>query len=65
MANLNLWKTSGHFDFYRDDMFKTMSVDEDEYQIKPMNCPFHCLVYRVNTHTFFYCIFGFINMKLI
>ena len=46
IANLNLWKTSGHFDFYRNDMFKTMSVDEDEYQIKPMNCPFHCLLYK-------------------
>lgn len=46
MANLKLWKTSGHFDFYRNDMFKTMEVDEDEYQIKPMNCPFHCLVYK-------------------
>eukprot|EP01041_Mallomonas_annulata_P008672 gene8672-17904_t len=46
MANLNLWKTSGHVDFYKDDMFKTMTVDEEEYQIKPMNCPFHCLVYK-------------------
>jgi len=46
MANLDLWKTSGHFDFYRNDMFKTMEVEEDEYQIKPMNCPFHCLVFK-------------------
>lgn len=46
IANINLWKTSGHFDFYRNDMFKTMEVDDDEYQIKPMNCPFHCLMYR-------------------
>lgn len=46
IANLDLWKTSGHFDFYRNDMFKTMEVEEDEYQIKPMNCPFHCLVYK-------------------
>lgn len=46
MANLDLWKTSGHFDFYRNDMFKTMEVEEQEYQIKPMNCPFHCLVFK-------------------
>lgn len=46
IANLDLWKTSGHFDFYRNDMFKTMEVDSAEYQIKPMNCPFHCLVYK-------------------
>jgi threonyl-tRNA synthetase len=46
IANINLWKTSGHFDFYRNDMFKTMEVDDDEYQIKPMNCPFHCLVFK-------------------
>lgn len=46
IANINLWKISGHFDFYKDDMFKTMEVDDTEYQIKPMNCPCHCLVYK-------------------
>lgn len=46
MANLNLWKTSGHASFYKDGMFRTMEVEEEEYQIKPMNCPFHCLVYK-------------------
>mmetsp|Transcript_34074 Transcript_34074/g.101848 ORF Transcript_34074/g.101848 Transcript_34074/m.101848 type:complete len:694 (-) Transcript_34074:957-3038(-) len=46
IANLDLWKTSGHNDFYRDGMFKSMDVDNDEYQIKPMNCPFHCLMYK-------------------
>jgi len=46
IANLNLWKTSGHNDFYRDGMFQQMEVDNDEYQIKPMNCPFHCLMYK-------------------
>ena len=45
IANLNLWKTSGHFDFYRSDMFDQMDVENEEYQIKPMNCPFHCLMY--------------------
>lgn len=46
VANLGLWKTSGHFDFYKEGMFDQMDVEGDEYQIKPMNCPFHCLVYK-------------------
>jgi len=46
MASIDLWKTSGHFDFYKDDMFDQMKVEGDEYQIKPMNCPFHVLVFK-------------------
>ena len=46
IANINLWKTSGHFDFYRSDMFDQMDVENEQYQIKPMNCPFHCLMYK-------------------
>jgi threonyl-tRNA synthetase len=46
IANINLWKTSGHFDFYRQDMFDQMNVEDEQYQIKPMNCPFHCLMYK-------------------
>jgi len=46
IANLDLWKTSGHFDFYKEDMFDQMDVENDQYQIKPMNCPFHCLMYK-------------------
>ena len=46
IANLELWKTSGHNDFYRDGMFQQMDVENEEYQIKPMNCPFHCLMYK-------------------
>merc|ERR1719460_2323997 len=46
MASIDLWKTSGHFDFYKDDMFDQMVVEGDEYQIKPMNCPFHVLVFK-------------------
>lgn len=36
----------GHFDFYKDGMFDQMDVENEAYQIKPMNCPFHCLVYK-------------------
>jgi len=46
IANLNLWKTSGHNDFYREGMFQSMEVENEEYQIRPMNCPFHCLMYK-------------------
>jgi threonyl-tRNA synthetase len=47
IANINLWKTSGHFDFYRDDMFdQIQTVENEAYQLKPMNCPFHCLMYK-------------------
>ena len=46
IANINLWKTSGHFDFYKDGMFDQMDVENEEYQIRPMNCPFHCLMFK-------------------
>lgn len=46
VANVELWKTSGHFDFYQDSMFDQMDVEDEQYQLKPMNCPFHCLVYK-------------------
>jgi len=41
-----LWKTSGHLDFYRDSMYPEMDIDEHEYYVKPMNCPFHILIYK-------------------
>lgn len=46
VAHLDLWKTSGHCDFYQDNMFQPMAVEDQEYQIKPMNCPFHVLTYK-------------------
>ena len=46
IANLDLWKTSGHYEFYKEGMFDQMNVEEELYQIKPMNCPFHCLMYK-------------------
>jgi len=44
IANVELWKQSGHFEFYKDGMFDQMEVEEEQYQIKPMNCPFHVLI---------------------
>src|SRR3954451_1387288 len=45
IARLDLWKTSGHANFYAQNMFKRMELDDAEYQLKPMNCPFHILIY--------------------
>ncbi len=41
-----LWETSGHLSNYKDNMYSPMTVDEQEYFIKPMNCPFHILIYK-------------------
>jgi len=46
IMRLDLWKTSGHADFYRENMFGTMEVEKAEYQLKPMNCPGHILIYK-------------------
>ncbi len=46
-----LWKTSGHYDAFRDDMF-LMQVDEEEYGIKPMNCPGHCYLYATRKYSY-------------
>jgi threonyl-tRNA synthetase len=46
IAKLNLWATSGHLDFYRENMYSPMEIDGIDYEIKPMNCPFHIHVYK-------------------
>ena len=46
IANLELWKTSGHADFYSESMYEPMEDDNQAFQLKPMNCPFHVLVYK-------------------
>ncbi|MEA5478377.1 threonine--tRNA ligase [Pseudanabaena galeata UHCC 0370] len=52
MANLDLWKVSGHNDFYRESMFQPMEVEHQVYQLKPMNCPFHVLIYKDTLHSY-------------
>ena len=42
----SLWKTSGHLDFYKENMYAAMEMDGQEYYLKPMNCPFHIMYYR-------------------
>ena len=46
LARYDLWKTSGHADFYKENMYQPMEVEEVEYQLKPMNCPFHVEIYK-------------------
>lgn len=46
IAKLDLWKKSGHWDFYRENMYSPMEVEGMDYEIKPMNCPFHIAVYK-------------------
>jgi len=46
IARRDLWRTSGHLDFYAENMYAPMDIDDVRYQIKPMNCPFHIAVYN-------------------
>jgi threonyl-tRNA synthetase len=46
IAKLDLWKTSGHTEFYKESMYPAMKLEEADYQLKPMNCPFHILIYK-------------------
>jgi threonyl-tRNA synthetase len=46
IAKLDLWKTSGHLDFYKESMFGAIDVESQKYQLKPMNCPFHIEIYK-------------------
>jgi threonyl-tRNA synthetase len=47
-----LWQTSGHLDFYKDSMYSPMAIDELNYYLKPMNCPFHIMVYKSSQRSY-------------
>ena len=47
-----LWETSGHLDFYKESMYAEMRVDEQDYYIKPMNCPFHIMIYKSHLRSY-------------
>ncbi|MCH8035007.1 MAG: threonine--tRNA ligase [Bacteroidetes bacterium] len=47
-----LWEKSGHLDFYKDNMFAEMKIDEQAYYIKPMNCPFHIMIYKTKLRSY-------------
>jgi len=48
----NLWETSGHLGFYKENMYAPMEIDEQEYFLKPMNCPFHIMIYKSSLHSY-------------
>ncbi len=52
VARLDLWKTSGHVDYYKDNMFASMKVENSEYQLKPMNCPYHIMIYKSHLRSY-------------
>lgn len=52
IANIDLWKTSGHLEFYKENMYPRIEVDNTEYQLKPMNCPFHIMIYKTNIRSY-------------
>ncbi|MGD0354722.1 MAG: threonine--tRNA ligase [Dehalococcoidia bacterium] len=52
IAKVHLWETSGHWNFYRENMYSPMEIDEVEYVVKPMNCPFHILIYKTQLRSY-------------
>jgi threonyl-tRNA synthetase len=52
LGKLDLWKTSGHWNLYRENMYSPIKIDEEEYMIKPMNCPFHIKVFQSKTRSY-------------
>jgi len=48
----NLWETSGHLGFYNENMYAPMEIDEQQYYLKPMNCPFHIMVYKSSLRSY-------------
>jgi len=52
IAKIDLWKTSGHVDFYRENMYPRMEMENTEYQLKPMNCPFHIMIYKTGVRSY-------------
>ena len=52
VGTVELYKTSGHWDHYKENMFPSMKVDEEEFVLRPMNCPHHMLVYKNKLHSY-------------
>ena len=52
LANVALYKTSGHWDHYKDDMFPVMKMENEELVLRPMNCPHHMLIYKSKLHSY-------------
>ncbi len=52
LGNVELYKTSGHWDHYKDDMFPAMKIDNEEFVLRPMNCPHHMMIYSNALHSY-------------
>lgn len=52
LGSINLYKTSGHWAHYKDDMFPVMKLDDEEYVLRPMNCPHHMVMYKNSLHSY-------------
>ena len=52
IGRANLWETSGNLNFYRDSMYAPMDIEGQEYFLKPMNCPFHIMMYKSQTRSY-------------
>lgn len=52
IGSINIWKKSGHWNFYRENLYPSIKIENEEYLLKPMNCPFHIFVYQNNLHSY-------------
>ncbi|MCU0511387.1 MAG: threonine--tRNA ligase [Anaerolineae bacterium] len=52
IGNLDLYRTSGHYPYYKDSQYTPIQVDEEEYLLKPMNCPHHIMIYKNGLHSY-------------
>jgi threonyl-tRNA synthetase len=52
IGRANLWQTSGHLDFYKENMYAAMEIEGEEYYVKPMNCPFHIQIYKSHLRSY-------------
>ena len=52
LGNVELYKTSGHWDHYKDDMFPKMELDDEAYVLRPMNCPHHMMMFKNRLHSY-------------
>ena len=52
IGNLNLYKTSGHYPYYADSQYTPIDIDEEQFLLRPMNCPHHCMIYKSEMHSY-------------
>ncbi|WP_150275225.1 threonine--tRNA ligase [Paenibacillus tepidiphilus] len=52
LGNVDLYKTSGHWEHYQEDMFPKMTIDTEEFVLRPMNCPHHMMIYKSSMHSY-------------